>query len=266
VSIRGEVSSRPGERADSALPRVFLLAGVRLYREGLAHFLRSHDQIELVGASGDPEGGLAEIVHVAPDVVLVDRLLGDGVALVRRILSLRPQPHVVALAVSELETDILPYAHAGVSGYVMHDDSLDALACKILAVARGEAVCSARTTATLLRALGRRDDGPEIRLNHGLTKREVEILMLLDQGLSNKEIAADLVIELPTVKNHVHHIYEKLEVRDRVAAIAWLRAQRRAADAVVGGHPGYPRVAKEMSARRTLPSRAPSLEAASLRS
>jgi two-component system, NarL family, nitrate/nitrite response regulator NarL len=241
VSMRDQMSYRTSERVnDSPLTRVFLLAGVRLYREGLAHFLRSHDQIELVGAAGDIDIGLEQIARVAPDVVLLDRLLSDGVGLVRRILSMRPQPYVVALAVSEMETDILPYAHAGVSGYVMHDDSLDALACKTLAVARGEAVCSPRTTATLLRALGRRDEGPEIRLNHGLTRREVEILMLLDQGLSNKEIAADLVIELPTVKNHVHHIYEKLEVADRAAAIAWLRAQRRAAEAVVGGHPAYP--------------------------
>src|SRR4051795_7136388 len=101
--------------------RVYLLAGIRLYREGLSHFLAAHSGIELVGAGGDLDRGIAEIGRLEPDVVLLDHMIGDGVGLVRRILALRPSPQVVALAVSELESDIVRYAQAGVSGYVMHD-------------------------------------------------------------------------------------------------------------------------------------------------
>lgn len=221
----------PGRTRPSGPIAVFVLVAIRLYRDGLARFLDADAGFLLSGASGDAGASLDRIEAVEPDVVLLDRLFENGVALVRKIIEASPRVRVIALAVSELESDILSYAQAGVSGFIMHDDSLDDLADKIRAVARGEVLCSPRTSATLLRGLRRAQAGLRMASGHGLTRREEEILRLLEEDLSNKQIAARLCLELPTVKNHLHNIYAKLGVHGRNAALTWLHAERRAGEA-----------------------------------
>ena len=206
---------------------IYVLAAIRLYRDGLAHFLREQAQFHVAGASGNIEEGLAAIRTVQPDVVLLDRLFSDGVSLVQKILERCSRVRVIALAVAELETDILPYAQAGVSGYVMHDDSLEELAHKIQAVNRGEVPCSSRTSAMLLRGLHSSRRAEQTSMSHRLTRRELEILSLVEEGLTNKEIASRLYIELATVKNHLHNVYEKVGVHRRDSAVAWLNSERR---------------------------------------
>jgi DNA-binding NarL/FixJ family response regulator len=133
--------------------------------------------------------------------------------------------NVVALAVPDLEADVLTCAEAGVSAYVTREQPISALTETILGVARGEAICSARMAATLLRriatlAVERRPEPPDRRL----TERELDVVGLIDQGLSNKLIAGRLCIEVSTVKNHVHSILEKLQVNRRGEAAARVRA------------------------------------------
>jgi DNA-binding NarL/FixJ family response regulator len=148
--------------------------------------------------------------------VLVDILMPDGIALVRRLSAERPELKVVALAVRELEDNVLQVAEAGVAGYVTCDASLAELAHTLASVARDELVLSPRMTAALMRRVAvLAHERVREPVFDTLTVREREIVDLLGRGLSNKEIGQALQIELATVKNHVHHILEKLHVTRR---------------------------------------------------
>src|SRR6185436_13278348 len=135
---------------------------------------------------------------------------------IRRVSASSARARIVAFAVEETERDVLLCAEAGAAGYVACDGTMDDLVNTIHSVARGELLCSPRIAATLFRALhaqGSRPDGDRLALT--LTAREREIAPLIDRGLSNKEIAAHLRIEVATVKNHVHNLLEKLQVASR---------------------------------------------------
>jgi two-component system, NarL family, nitrate/nitrite response regulator NarL len=201
--------------------QVLIVAGIRLYSEGLAAALDGRARVQVVGVTSDPVEGL--YWDREPDVVLVDTSMPQAVAAVRAILATAPGVKVVALAVSEDE-DILAFAEAGVSGYLTRDAPLDHLMTVIEGVIRGEAPCPPKMTAILLKHISvlaaRRSLPPsEARLTH----RELEVMELVDLGLSNKEIARRLCIEVPTVKNHVHRILDKLQLSRRAEAAAWVR-------------------------------------------
>jgi DNA-binding NarL/FixJ family response regulator len=128
----------------------------------------------------------------------------------------------VTLGVDDGDDDVLAWAEAGVSGYVARDASFEDLVETVRAVARGELRCSPRLAATLLRRVtALAGDAPHSATR--LTQREREISSLLEAGLSNKEIAGRLYIELPTVKNHVHNILRKVGASRRGEAAALLR-------------------------------------------
>jgi two-component system nitrate/nitrite response regulator NarL len=205
--------------------RVLIVAGIRLYREGLEDALRHRDPIEVVGTASDPVEGLARGRNLHPDVVLLDTSMPDSVAAVRTIVGAAPSAKVIALAVSDEEQDLIAFAEAGVAGYVTRDTALDSLAAIIQSVARGEAPCSPRLAGILLRHIGvlAAERRPTPRWPR-LTERELQIVELIDRGLSNKEIARRLCIELPTVKNHIHHVLKKLHLDRRSDAAAWVRA------------------------------------------
>lgn len=208
--------------------RVLIVAHIRLYREGLAQMLQEERRIAVVGtAVGADEAVLALREH-EPDVVLLDMAIPDNVWLVRALVAAVPGTKVVALAVPEVEREVLACAEAGVAGYVTREGSVEDVVEAVESVARGEMLCSPRMAATLLQrvatlALERSPESIEARL----TRRELEILDLIDQGLSNKEIARRLTIELSTVKNHVHNVLEKLNVNRRGEAAARARAGLR---------------------------------------
>jgi two-component system, NarL family, nitrate/nitrite response regulator NarL len=211
--------SEPPSRATI---QVVVLSDIRLYRDGLAEILRARG-LAVVGAAGDRTTGLALVAERRPDIVLVDTAMTDAMAAIRALLDAAPQVPIVALGVSETEADVIACAEAGVSGYVTRDESVGDLVAALESVVRGEMICSPSIAAALRRrvtALARRDAvAPRTRL----TPRELEIVELIDRGLSNKEIARRLSIELATVKNHVHNILEKLQVRRRTEAVARVR-------------------------------------------
>jgi DNA-binding NarL/FixJ family response regulator len=134
-----------------------------------------------------------------------------------------PDARVIALNVPDDEAIVIACAEAGISGYVTEDSTLSDLVSAIECASRGELHCSPRVAATLVRRLASVSRG-SLRVHVAdLTAREREILELVAEGLSNKQIAARLHIGLATVKNHVHHILEKLQVQSRSAAAALLR-------------------------------------------
>ena len=195
--------------------RVFVVAAVRLYRDGLAATLARREGLEIVGTAGSWTEGAAEALALKPDVVLLDMALAEGASAIREIAHAADGIKVIALAVPENEREVIAYAEAGVSGYVARDESLDELVAAVESAARGQMTCSPRIAAALLRRVNVLSNPSPAAAEGRLTRRETEIAGLLDEGLSNKEIAQRLCIELPTVKNHVHNILEKLEVRSR---------------------------------------------------
>jgi DNA-binding NarL/FixJ family response regulator len=200
---------------------VFILTRTRLLQDGLVHALVHCPGLEVVGAGADAGAVLPRIRELRPDVALVDVAGPQGTASVRVIRKECPNVKVVALAVPEVEDLIIGCAEAGVAGYVTREGSLEDLVATLESVSRGETLCSPRIAATLLRRLtdlaAQRDPQPQLPR---LTARELQIVGLIDEGLSNKEIASRLCIGLATVKNHVHNILEKLQVHRRGEAAA----------------------------------------------
>ena len=209
---------------DDETINVMVVSDVRLYREGLAGSLAQRHRLAVVCTANNVDD-MTHLEACDPDIVVLDMSARGSLDAIRRVSSSSVRARIVAFAVEETERDVLLCAEAGASGYVACDGTMDDLVNTIHSVARGELLCSPRIAATLFRALhaqGSRSDGDRLALT--LTAREREIAPLIDRGLSNKEIAAHLRIEVATVKNHVHNLLEKLQVASRGEAAARLRA------------------------------------------
>ena len=203
--------------------RVLVISAVRLYRDGLVSALADREEIDVVGAVADVGDVLSRGTRPDAEIVLLDLAGGGDRAAVEALNASAPEVGVVVLAVPEVDADVIAYAEAGVAGYVTRDQALDDVAAVIQGAARGELVCSPRIAAALLRRVASApSEGSRGRTR--LTPREREIAHLLRRGLSNKQIARALSIEVATVKNHVHNILEKLHVTRRGEAAARLRA------------------------------------------
>lgn len=212
--------------------RVVIVAGIRLYREGISAFLATVDGIEVAGAFARWDDAVSTVERVAPEVVLLESPRQQAHTAIRRLESVWLGVRIVALSIADDATDVVFWAEAGASGYLTCEDSLAKLAEIVRSVARGEMPCSPRMAATLLRRVGTLAAAgepplPEVKL----TTREREIMGLIEGGLTNREIGHELCIEVATVKNHVHHILEKLDVSRRSDAVARLhgRSPRREA-------------------------------------
>jgi two-component system nitrate/nitrite response regulator NarL len=203
---------------------VVVVSDVRLYRDGLEEMLAGRDTLEVVGTASSGRQALQVIGPLAPDVVLLNVALEDGLRLARLIGKEFRDVQMIALAVPDDASDVIAWAEAGAAGFVTVEQSLQDLVAAIEGVARGEVLCSPRLTGALLRHVGALactvdHDDPAVRL----TAREAEVAVLIERGLSNREIAGELFIEVTTVKNHVHQILEKLEVRRRTDVGARMR-------------------------------------------
>lgn len=215
--------------------RVVLVAGVRLYREGLAAELRAQSGLRLVGLASDFDSAVSAVRMARPDVVLLDAGTSRTTELVSSLKEIHSLTHVIAFAVDESERDIELCAEAGVTGFVTRDVTVDGLVSAIRAAVRGELTCSPRMAAMLFqRVTALSNVAQTVRsarsLLASLTKRELEIAAFLASGSSNKEIGRELHIEITTVKNHVHHILQKLQVTSRSAAAAHVRVMAPAND------------------------------------
>jgi DNA-binding NarL/FixJ family response regulator len=205
--------------------RVVLVIGVRLYRDGLRAAVGRVPNFDLVATASSADEAPDLVRTFRADVALLDVGTHNGPAIICAVRAARPGARVVVLGIEERADHVVPLLEAGAAGYVTREASLAELLNVIRCAARGETLCSPSVVASLAARLadlaGRREASPGIV---ELTAREREIIGLIDQGLSNKQIARRLCIEVTTVKNHVHHILVKLQVERRGAAAAMLRA------------------------------------------
>jgi len=224
------VADKPG--AANPRPRVFIVSDVRLYREGLSWNLTREGSLEVEGAFGPSVLALVSQPSQAPDAIIFDIAMPHALQLARELRAAWSNTKIVAFAVSDLDHEIVAGAMAGISGYVHRDGSVSDLVREVLNAVRGELHCSPRLAARLLQQVASLSSGGGKQENafaeagegaRPLTPREAQILSLVDKGLSNKEIARALSISFATVKNHVHHILDKLHVRRRTQALARMR-------------------------------------------
>jgi|SRR5215831_12144809 len=196
---------------------ILIIAGVRFYREGLARLLAREQDVTVVGAfaSGDDLERSSPLFDA--DVILVDKstLDAEDTTRLREVAGSAPW---VAIGVADSEADILACMEAGAAAYVTRDGSIEDLVAAVRNATRGELMCSPRVARALGRRvaelMGEREETKSVSLR--LTRREREIARLIQSDLSNKEIATQLSIEVATVKNHVHNLLDKLQVRSRL--------------------------------------------------
>lgn len=213
---------------------LMLVSQHQLFRECLASKLAETDRFSIVVQGSDLNEILDPIRRQAPDVLLVD--LGPPLEQIRDFVHRFPQVKVIVFGLPKDEAEILRYIEAGASGYALMESRIDELAGTIDRVLRGEAACSPQITCSLftrLAQLAREQRSCASVAAFDLTPREAEVLELIAEAMSNQQIADRLCLSLYTVKNHVHHILEKLNVEHRMAAVEqaykkrWLRTRRR---------------------------------------
>ena len=210
-----------GPNHASAVITILIAISVRLYREGLATTLNSKPHLRVESTVGTPLEAQAALRELQPDVVIVDVALDEGPGLIRALRAANATSHIIAFAVREDVSTIIEYAAAGADGFVTANGSVAELVEAIERVAAGELLCSPRIAAQLLRrAAHQTRRSPDVVAGPILTSREEQVFALLKQGQSNKEIASTLNIAEATVKNHVHHVLEKLQVNTRGQAAA----------------------------------------------
>jgi two-component system nitrate/nitrite response regulator NarL len=203
--------------------RVAIVCRPRFYREGLARFLADVDGISVEMTAPSRDVAFDLIAEREVQVLLLDLIDAEGFDGLRELRVLAPA-RVVVLGLPEIEQKVIDCAEEGIAGFVTRDSSLEDVVAAIEAAARDELICSPHLAGTLLRHIAKlAAERRRESLDWTLTIRELEVVGLIDRGLSNKQIARELHIELPTVKNHVHHILEKLHVHRRAEAAALVR-------------------------------------------
>jgi NarL family two-component system response regulator LiaR len=194
-----------------------------LFRTGIRKILETQEDIQVVGEAATGREALEQGRALMPDVVLMDIKMPDldGVEATRRLLG--EMPHVGVLFCTMFEDDEFVYAglKAGGRGYILKESDPKTMLRAIRAVAHGESLLSPTVAQKVLRQFAAlpAEDLPGLdALCDGLTEREIEVLTLVGQGHSNREIAGELVISEKTVKNHISNIFSKLHVCDRTQA------------------------------------------------
>ena len=211
------------DRREASIPtiNVMIIGSVKLYCDGLALALDGREDISVIATSTRDAATSERLRSVSPDVVVIDVQSLDVVELVYVIRRECPSIKTVAFAIDEESETVMKCAEAGVSGYVTCDAGVGDLVTVIQTVVRGQFVCPPEIAIMLWRRLASRGETASATAEgDSLTTRERQVLELICEGLSNKEIARACNISEATVKNHVHHLLEKKKLRTRVQLAA----------------------------------------------
>ena len=213
-----------GERRQPAPGRIRLLIADDhpVVRDGLRGILEGSPDFEVVGEAANGAEAVTRARALRPDVVLMDLRMPDvdGVTAIKRLAELGSDARVLVLTTYDTDADVVPAIEAGATGYLLKDSPRDDLLRAVRAAAHGEAVLSPSVATRLLgqvrgQVRGQGRGGPE-----PLSARELDVLALIARGCSNRDAAVRLFISEATVKTHLLHIYAKLGVNDRAAAVA----------------------------------------------
>lgn len=208
--------------------RVFLIAENRLLREALSRILSKRPELDLVGAVPFSTEAIHNILEASPEILVLDSvpsLLGDF-DFVRRARTAAPNLRILLIGMDNDQDLFLRAVRAGVVGYVLKDASAMDVVAAVRAAAQEEAVCPPRLLNSLFRHVATQAAGipsVRVRLDFGLTRREQQLVPMIGQGLTNKEIASQLNLSEQTVKNHVHRMLQKVGVSDRLSVVELLR-------------------------------------------
>jgi DNA-binding NarL/FixJ family response regulator len=222
------VNDEGGPQADDV--RVLIADDHALFRRGLRMVLETGVGIEVVGEAEDGEEALARAEELAPDVVLMDVRMPrvSGIEATRLIRDSVPSTKILMLTVSDDEDDLYQAIKAGACGYLLKEISIEEVADAVRSVVRGGSLITPSMASKLLneftdlsRRVEERDEYPAPRL----TERELQVLNLVAQSKSNREIAEDLYISDNTVKNHVRNILEKLHLTSRLQAVLYAQQE-----------------------------------------
>jgi DNA-binding NarL/FixJ family response regulator len=201
--------------------RVLVVDDQAMVRAGFRLLLADEPDIEVVAEAGNGLEAVAEAARVSPHVVLMDIRMPelDGLAATRRILAADPTSRILILTTFDLDEYVYRALEAGASGFVLKDDPPEQLIAAVRTVAAGDALLSPTVTKRVIEQFARSPRPAPPKGVDELTAREREILRLIVAGLSNAEIGKELYISDTTVKTHITHIFQKLDLRDRVQAV-----------------------------------------------
>ena len=194
--------------------RLLLVDDHPVFRDGLRGVFADDPDFEVVGEAANGAEAVARVGRGGADVVLMDlRMPGmGGVEAIRRLRETAPTVRVLVLTTYDTDSDVLPAIEAGATGYLLKDAPVEDLLRAVRAAAKGEAVLAPTVAGRLMGKV--REPAPSV-----LSQRELQVLKLIADGATNREAAAKLFISEASIKTHLLHIYEKLGVRDRAAAV-----------------------------------------------
>jgi two-component system nitrate/nitrite response regulator NarL len=202
------------ERSAGPAVHVFIISNIRLFREGLTLLLSRNPSLSVVGSAAADE--VDSFGERGADIVLLDATLEDLPGCVRRVREAQDGVKVVAVALGEVDQELITCAEAGISAFVERDGSHQDLLRTIDQVRRGETSVSPHQAMLLLGRIAELAGRSKLTPGpYNLTRREREIVPLIERGLSNREIARHLSIEIATIKHHVHNILAKMQLRRR---------------------------------------------------
>ncbi|MCC9310962.1 response regulator transcription factor [Kitasatospora sp. RB6PN24] len=198
--------------------RLLIVDDHPIVRDGLRGVFDGDPDFEVVGEAGNGAEGVDRALALAPDVVLMDLRMPEvgGVEAIRRLRDRAPAVRVLVLTTYDSDADVLPAVEAGATGYLLKDAPREELVRAVRAARDGQAVLAPTVAQKLMGRMREPAPGPA----EALTERELEVLRLVAAGSTNKESARRLFISEATVKTHLLHLYAKLGVRDRAAAVA----------------------------------------------
>lgn len=213
---------------DGAVIALALIEDNRLVREGITSLLEQLPDLQVVAAASS--GDLSLLERARPQVVLLDLGLrnGDSLQVAEKVRTQLPDARVIVMDLLPIHEDIVEFVNAGVSGFIMKDATLEDLAATIRAVARGTNVLPPQMTSSLFSEIARKavaQGRPQIIESVRMTPRERQVVNLIAEGLSNKQIATRLHIATHTVKSHVRNIMEKLTLHTRLQIAAYSHKQ-----------------------------------------